>query len=96
MEPRLRTRMEQNKPNPFNPATAIDFEVWQSGHIEITVYDSAGRLVRRLLDQFEAAGEHTVWWDGRDDHGLQLSSGLYFYQLRAASERTTRKMVLLK
>jgi hypothetical protein len=85
-------------PNPFNPLTTIFYDV-QAGaeHVSITVYDVAGRRVRTLVDGVEAAGfRRSVVWDGRDDHGHPVASGVYFYRLVAGKFTQTRKMVLLK
>jgi hypothetical protein len=85
-----------NYPNPFNPKTSIRFSLAKTGPAELQVFDAAGRLVRQLLSGTSAAGEHVVTWDGRDDAGAPMSSGLYFYRLSAEERNETRKMLLLK
>jgi hypothetical protein len=87
----------QNAPNPFNPATTIAFTVPEGGgNVTLRIYDVSGRLVRTLVDGFEAAGTREVSWDGRDDQGQQLASGVYHYQLTAPSHSERKRMVLLK
>lgn len=86
----------QNVPNPFNPTTRIGFELPREGVAVLTIYDVSGRRVRRLLHDTLPAGRNTVSWDGRDDANRALGSGIYYYELRAADEQLTRRMLLLK
>jgi hypothetical protein len=87
----------QNLPNPFNPSTAIQYDVPASGgKVRLRIYDASGRLVRTLVDGMESPGAKTVRWDGRDNYGHQASSGIYFYRLSAMGFKKVRKMVLLK
>ncbi|MDH4038530.1 MAG: T9SS type A sorting domain-containing protein [Candidatus Krumholzibacteria bacterium] len=89
----------QNRPNPFNPTTTIEYAIPASAsslRVSVSVFDVAGRLVRTLVDRTEAPGLHSVVWDGRDDRGVAVSSGVYFYRINAGSFRADRKMVLLK
>jgi hypothetical protein len=89
--------LHPNIPNPFNPATTIHFDVADGGgQIEIGVFDVAGRMVRELLHERRDAGPGSVAWDGRDDNGQEMASGVYFYRMRAGGFEATRKMVLLK
>lgn len=88
--------LEQNYPNPFNPTTQIVFELRYSDRVELVIYDMMGRLINRLLNDELPAGQHTVEWDGLDDNGQRVSSGVYFYRLSNSAESTARKMVLLK
>jgi spore coat protein A len=90
------TALGQNYPNPFTPATQIRFQMSAAGHAEVAVYDVKGRLVKRLVSQSFDAGAHILDWDGRDDSGNLLSSGIYFYQLTAGSFTETRQMVLVR
>jgi len=95
------TRLMQNYPNPFNPETWIPFALAADAPVTITIYDTAGGLVRRLnLGQREAgvytARERALYWDGRNDAGERVSSGTYFYQLRAGEFTATRKLVIMK
>ena len=86
----------QNYPNPFNPKTAIGFSLSQAGDVRLEVFDAAGRSVRLLQDGAMGSGLHTVNWDGTNEAGSALGTGVYFYRLDAEGERMTRKMLLLK
>ena len=90
--------LAQNAPNPFNPATSINYSVPEgtSQAVRLAVYDIRGKLVRTLVDQVKSAGTYTVFWDGTDESGVQVSSGVYFYRMVSGSFIQTRKMVLLK
>jgi hypothetical protein len=84
------------RPNPFNPSTAIGYTLAQQGIAEVVVYDVSGRRVRVLVGGVASSGYHEVSWDGRDDAGRRVASGVYLYQLRAGDVVETKKMVLLK
>jgi hypothetical protein len=88
--------LEQNYPNPFNAGTNITFSTNTGGDVSLVVYDILGRTVRHLADAFYAEGTHTIAFDGRDEHGASLASGVYLYRLNAPGFNHTRKMVLLK
>ena len=89
--------LAQNSPNPFNPSTSIRYNVPEGGAaVSLKVYNVRGRLLRVLSDGLKTAGEHTVFFDGRDSSGRQLPSGIYFYCLRSDEFSATRKMLLLK
>jgi YVTN family beta-propeller protein len=90
------TRLLQNAPNPFNPSTAIGYEVGAAGRVKLHVFDVSGRLVRTLVDREMPAGSHLVRWDGRDDQGRALGSGRYFYRLRTGTTIVTRDMTLVR
>ena len=87
-----------NQPNPFNPRTTLRFELAKPGAVDLRLYDVAGRLVRTLCDGREAlpAGRHAVAWDGTDDGGRQLPSGVYLGRLSAGGETTARALTLLE
>jgi len=84
-----------NYPNPFNPSTSIRFALPQQGEVRIEIYNALGQQVRRLAGAF-AAGEHELTWDGRDEAGASVSSGVYFYRLESGATRQVRRMLLLK
>ncbi len=86
----------RNHPNPFNPQTLITFEIPARTHVSISVYDVAGRLVRSLVDDMKTAGVHEVPWDGRDNGGSAVGTGVYFYRMTTEQQTTTGKMLLLK
>jgi hypothetical protein len=88
--------LQQNQPNPFNPVTQIGFRLRQDGPARLRIYSIDGRLVRTLLDGPLAAGEQMTTWDGRDEGGRPLPSGLYLYAFEAAGQRETRKMLMTK
>lgn len=83
-------------PNPFNPSTQIRFGLAEPGPVRVDVIDPRGRVVVTLVDEFRGAGEHQVLWNGRDDSGATVSSGVYFVKAGAAGEVRTRKITLLK
>ncbi len=94
--PALRNSLAQNYPNPFNPQTTISFTIASRGHVALNVYDVSGALVRTLANETRGPGAYQVQWDGRDENGCAVASGVYFYRLVAGSFTSTRKMVLLK
>ena len=83
-------------PNPFNPQTTIEYVVPAEGPVRLAVFDARGRQVRILADGRMPAGTHTVTWDGRDDDGHLLASGVYFLRFEAAGAAQIGKLVLLK
>jgi hypothetical protein len=88
--------LEQNSPNPFNPETVISYSLDKVGDISLEVYNCLGQRVRVLFTGNQPIGKHTVRFDGTDDTGAQLASGVYLYRLRVGDQQLTRKMVLLK
>jgi hypothetical protein len=88
--------LSQNQPNPFNPTTTIRFVLPEREQVTLAIYDTNGYLVRTLVDEVEGYGTHEVTWDGRDDDGAAMGSGVYFYRLRAGKHTESKKMVLLK
>jgi hypothetical protein len=83
-------------PNPFNPITTIRFALPEPSMVRLNVYDIAGRRVRSLIDEARPAGFESVVWDGRDDAGHPVGSGIYLYLLEAGDHKDTKKMTLLK
>jgi hypothetical protein len=90
------TALHANHPNPFNPTTTIEYTLGAAGAVRLDVFDAAGRHVRSLVDRHEARGGHRVTFDGRDDDGRPLASGVYLYRLESGGAKLTHKMVLLK
>jgi len=90
----------QNYPNPFNPTTTITFDVpgelGEEKQVKLTIYNIRGRKVRTLVDSEFEPGSHRVVWDGRNDRGQQVTSGVYLYTLRSEAKTYTRKMVMVK
>ena len=92
----FRTVLLQNHPNPFRPSTLIRYAIGSTAPVEITVYDVRGRVVNRLVRETKPSGSHEVTWDGRDDLGRSVESGIYFYRMRVGNSSSVRKMVLVK
>lgn len=88
--------LAQNFPNPFNPTTTLAFSIKDAGNVSLTIYDVAGRRVRELVNEPRERGAYKVVWDGRNDTGTTVSSGVYFYKLVAGSFTDTKKMTILK
>jgi hypothetical protein len=88
--------LHANYPNPFNPETTIAFDLPQAGSVELQVFDLLGQTVRTLVAQELSAGTHQMLWRGVDDRGQQVSSGVYFYRLKAGGYTQMRRMLLLK
>ncbi|HOR02443.1 MAG TPA: choice-of-anchor J domain-containing protein [Candidatus Syntrophosphaera sp.] len=86
----------KNYPNPFNPETTIAFSVPKTGPASLKVYNTKGQLVRTLVNDVREAGNHSVVWNGMDEQGNSVSSGLYFYRLSSDGNTVTRKMLLAK
>ena len=91
-------RLDSNYPNPFNPTTTIGYEIKTQGHVTLKVFNAAGQLVRTLVDDVQSpqVGGFSVTWDGRNNTGSIVSSGVYFYRLVAGDYVATKKMVMLK
>lgn len=85
-----------NYPNPFNPATTIDYELKQSGYIELNIYNVFGQKVRSLIEGYDNAGKKSIVWDGRDDLQRNVSSGVYIYSLNSDKYRISKKMLLIR
>ncbi len=98
--PLARARLYQNHPNPFNPSTTIPFAVpgpdGEQRAVSLVIYDARGSRIKTLVEGAFPTGRHTLQWDGRNQRGEPVSSGVYFVQLRAGGVRETRKMVLLR
>jgi hypothetical protein len=92
----IRYALHAAAPNPFNPKTAIRFDLPHAGLVRLAIYDISGRHVRTLVDGSMEAGSRVVDWNGKDDGGHTVGSGIYLYRLDAAAFSQTRKMVLLK
>ncbi|MEF3695134.1 MAG: FlgD immunoglobulin-like domain containing protein, partial [Candidatus Cloacimonadota bacterium] len=85
-----------NSPNPFNPETRLSFILPQSGRVQLDIYNLRGQLVRRLLDTDKEAGHHNLLWDGRDETGRTVGSGIYFSRIQQGSRNQVHKMMLVK
>jgi uncharacterized protein (AIM24 family) len=94
--PELSLALSQNHPNPFNPTTTITFSSPEANRVTLNVYDAGGKLVRTLVNEEMPAGTKDVAWNGTDNVGNRVSSGVYFYRLTAGKQTLTKKMVLIK
>jgi flagellar hook assembly protein FlgD len=89
-------QLSQNYPNPFNPATTIEFTVPQNDQVEMIVYNLLGQAVRNLVNRSLSAGNYKILWDGNNDVGIPVSSGIYIYKLKVGDYVGIRKMILLR
>ena len=95
------TALLQNFPNPFNPETWIPYQLVGEANVSINIYNVQGHRIRRIELGTQAAGsyftkETAAYWDGRSDNGELVSSGVYYYHLRAGAFHATRRMVIVK
>jgi hypothetical protein len=90
------TKLAQNFPNPFNPSTTIKFDLKEKGFVTLKVYNVAGQLVRTLVSGEKDANTYTVTWDGKNDRGGAVASGIYFYKMETKDFSQTKKMVMLR
>lgn len=88
--------LSQNYPNPFNPTTTISFSLPAAGNVSLEVFNVLGQKVRTLVDGDMTAGLHSVEWDGRNEGGVGVSSGVYFYRIATDNNVETKKMMMLK
>lgn len=88
--------LEQNYPNPFNPTTTIRYKLEQPGRVQLTIFDITGREVRRVIDEYQLDGSYSVTWNGKDEAGQQLASGVYFARLNVNGALATMRMTLTK
>lgn len=92
----LRTQLMQNYPNPFNPSTTISYALNNNDHIQISIYNTKGQLIRTLLDQQQSAGIYNILWDGKNDHQQSIASGLYFLKMQSSDYTNIKKMIMMK
>lgn len=88
--------LEQNYPNPFNPSTVIAYDLNKGSAVKLTIYNVLGQTVRVLVDERQSAGSYSAQWDGKDQMGRAMSSGVYYYELKSNSQSATNKMILMK
>jgi hypothetical protein len=89
-------RLSQNYPNPFNPTTSFEFQVPSLEFTTLKIFDVLGKEVVTLVNEMRSEGVHTVRWEGKNNRGESVPSGVYSYQLKAGSSIVTKKMILLK
>ncbi len=88
--------LSQNYPNPFNPVTKIKYTLKYDSKVTLTIYNILGQLVKEVVDSFESKGLKEVLWDGTNEYGNQVSSGVYFYKLTAGDFVDQKKLVIIK
>ncbi|HUU27484.1 MAG TPA: T9SS type A sorting domain-containing protein [archaeon] len=90
--------LRQNYPNPFNPSTTISYDIPEGQQVDVSlnIYNMRGQLIQTLVNEVKSEGSYQVQWDGTDNHGRTVSSGVYFYRIKAGDFSKTRKMVILK
>jgi len=88
--------LAQNYPNPFNPETSIRYALTRPGKVKLSVYDHLGHKVVDLVDAFQAAGEYNLQWDGKNNRGTSVATGVYIYRIQSNGASIVRKMTLLR
>lgn len=89
-------KVMQNYPNPFNPSTTIQYEIPRAGKVEVQIFDINGRLVRTIENQNKSAGAYHVEWNGQNESGGKVASGLYLYSVKFENSIFSKKMILIK
>ncbi len=92
----LATAMHGNYPNPFNPSTTISYDLKEASPVKLEIFNLKGQLVRRLVNETKAAGAYRIAWDGKDDKGNEVGSGIYQYRITAGDYHKTMRMTLTK
>jgi hypothetical protein len=88
--------LQQNYPNPFNPSTVITYAVPRNAHVTIDIYNVLGQKVASLFDQEQTVGTHSIAWNGQNNHGASVGSGVYFVTMQAGTFSQVRKMMLTR
>jgi hypothetical protein len=91
-----KTGLLSNYPNPFNPTTTIKFNIEQNEQVKMEIYNLKGQKVKTLVEDKLEAGKYTITWNGKDDNGKSVSSGIYFYKMNSGKFTSTKKMILMK
>jgi hypothetical protein len=94
--PVVATELQGNYPNPFNPETTIRYSVKNPELVKVEIYNVKGQLVRTLVNENKATGNYSVTWNGKDNNGSMVSSGIYYYKMMAGKYSNTRKMIMMK
>ena len=92
----LITELQGNYPNPFNPETAISYAVKEDGAVNLKIYNLKGQLVKNLVNEQVKAGYHSIVWNGKDNFGTDVATGIYLYRLETKTYNQTKKMMLMK
>jgi hypothetical protein len=91
-----RYELSANVPNPFNPRTEVSYQLPEASEVRLTIYNTAGQRVRRLVEEGKEAGSYRVVWDGLDESGRRTATGVYLYELKAGDFVQVRKMALIR
>jgi hypothetical protein len=94
--PSVATWVAPAYPNPANPSATIKFSLGEPGKVTLTIFDASGRQIRRLVNEWKSAGEYSVLWDGRDNHGDMVRSGVFFYRFAVSGFESEKKLVILQ
>ncbi len=89
-------KLSQNYPNPFNPETTIKFQIPNSSFVRLEIYNISGQKIKTLLNEGKSAGFYTIKWDGTNNNGLKVNSGVYIYRIQAGKFTDVKKMIFLK
>ncbi len=89
-------KLEQNYPNPFNPETKISYQIPKTTKVTLIIYDLLGRKIKTLVNGMQTSGSYDVRWNGTNDSGIKVSSGIFFYQLKTDNFMLTKKMIITK
>ena len=92
----IATTLLPNYPNPFNTQTSITYELAHTTPVRLDIYNATGQRVRKIVDATQEAGRYRLFWDGRNEGGIRVGNGVYFYRLLTDRGRRTKKMVLVK
>ena len=88
--------LRQNHPNPFNPSTTIEYDLPKNVEVEITIFNLLGSKIRTLVDESMNAGSHRIVWDAKDNAGRTVSTGVYFYRMKAGDFVKVKKLLFMK
>jgi hypothetical protein len=92
----VRNELFQNYPNPFNPTTTIKYSIARAASVRLVIYNVTGQRIRTLVDDTKPAGTYSEVWDGRNDGGRSVATGIYFYRFMAGDYSEVKKMILLR
>ncbi len=88
--------LHQNYPNPFNPTTTLSYKLPESSHVKLSIYNIKGQEIKKLVNEFQTAGEYTIKWNGLDKNGLKVASGIYFYKIKAGDFSMFKRMTITR
>ena len=89
-------KLEQNFPNPFNPRTTINYQLPRNTKVSLRIYNLNGQMIKSLVNSKQTMGSYAVTWDGKDEYGKQVASGLYIYAIKTKEFEQKRKMLFVR